>query len=232
MVGRGLAALVQSTGAWLTQIWPWQIHFGSHGGALSAWIHTRRRETGPAGLTSATADTHAHTATSIAMSTTRGVAITAIGNSLPPAAMLVTQVLLAQSLGVSGRGAVAAATAPLMFAVALLALGLPESLTYFVARGGAGRISRQLGISLVALAISGSIGTWLIVVFAQPLSAGSTDLAALMTLASAALVPALLTGALRGVAYAPEVGGSSWRSARLARYSNSARWADFSPSVP
>jgi O-antigen/teichoic acid export membrane protein len=140
------------------------------------------------------------------MSTTRGVAITAIGNALPPAAMLVTQVLLAKSLGVSGRGEVAAATAPLMFAVALLTLGLPESLTYFVARRGAGRISRQLGISLVALAISGSIGTWLIVIFAQPLSAGSNQLAGLMTIASAALVPALLTGALRGVAY----GAQSW----------------------
>jgi O-antigen/teichoic acid export membrane protein len=120
--------------------------------------------------------------------------------------MLVTQVLLAKSLGVSGRGEVAAATAPLMFAVALLTLGLPETLTYFVARGGAGRLSRQLGISLVALAISGSIGTWLIVIFAHPLSAGSNQLAGLMTIASTALVPALLTGALRGVAY----GAQSW----------------------
>lgn len=140
------------------------------------------------------------------MSTTRGVAITAIGNALPPAAMLMTQILLAKSLGVSGRGEVAAATAPLMFGVALLTLGLPESLTYFVARGGAGRISRQLGISLVALAVSGSIGTWLIAVSAEPLSAGSNQLAGLMIIASAALVPALLAGALRGVAY----GAQSW----------------------
>jgi O-antigen/teichoic acid export membrane protein len=140
------------------------------------------------------------------MSTQRGVAITAIGSALPPAAMLVTQVLLAKSLGVSGRGEVAAATAPLMFAVALLTLGLPEALTHFVARGGAGRISRQFRISLVALGISGSMGTWLIVLFAQPLSAGSNQLAGLMTIASAALVPALLTGALRGVAY----GAQSW----------------------
>jgi len=140
------------------------------------------------------------------MSTTRGVAITAIGSALPPAAMLVTQVLLAKSLGVSGRGSVAAATAPLMFAVALLTLGLPESLTYFVARGGAARISRLLGISLIALVISGSIGTWVIVILSQPLSAGSNQLAGLMTIASTALVPALLAGALRGVAY----GAQSW----------------------
>ncbi len=64
----------------------------------------------------------------------RGVAITTVGNALPPAAMLITQVLLAQRLGVSGRGTVAASTAPLMFAVAFLTLGLPEAVTYFVAR--------------------------------------------------------------------------------------------------
>jgi O-antigen/teichoic acid export membrane protein len=120
--------------------------------------------------------------------------------------MLVTQVLLAKSLGVSGRGEVAAATAPLMFAVALLTLGLPETLTYFVARGGTGRLSRQLVISLVALAISGSLGTCLIAILAQPLSAGSNQLAWLMIDAATALVPALLTGALRGVAY----GAQSW----------------------
>src|SRR5947208_4411094 len=140
------------------------------------------------------------------MSATRGVAITAVGNALPPVAMLVTQVLLAKSLGVTGRGEVAAATAPLMFAAALLTLGLPETLTYIVARGGAGRLGRQLKISLVALAISGAIGTWLIAIFAQPLSAGSDQLAGLMTIASTALVPALLTAALRGVAY----GAQSW----------------------
>ena len=140
------------------------------------------------------------------MSGTRAVAIIAIGNALPPAAMLVTQVLLAQSLGVSGRGTVAAATAPLMLAVVLLTLGLPESLTYFVARSGGGRHTRQIGISLAALAISGSIGTSLIAVLAQPLSAGSKQLSGLMTIASAALVPALFTAALRGVAF----GAHSW----------------------
>jgi O-antigen/teichoic acid export membrane protein len=140
------------------------------------------------------------------MSSARAVAITAVGNSLPPAAMLVTQVLLAQSLGVSGRGTVAAATAPLMLAVALLTLGLPESLTYFVARSGGGGHTRQFGISLAAVAISGSIGTLLIALLAQPLSAGSKQLAGLMTIASAALVPALFTATLRGVAF----GAHSW----------------------
>jgi O-antigen/teichoic acid export membrane protein len=140
------------------------------------------------------------------MLVTPGVAITAIGNALPPAAMLVTQVLLAQSLGVSGRGTVAAATAPLMLAIVLLTLGLPESITYFIAQKSVGRFTRQVGISLAALAISGSIGTTLIVLFAQPLSAGNKQLAGLMAVAAAALVPALLTAALRGVAY----GAHNW----------------------
>ena len=140
------------------------------------------------------------------MSLTPGVAITAVGNVVPPAAMLVTQVLLAQSLGVSGRGTVAAATAPLMLGVAVLTLGLPESITYFIAQKGAGRLTRQFGITLAALAISGSVGTALIALFAQPLSAGNTQLAGLMVVAAVALVPALLTLALRAVAF----GAHSW----------------------
>jgi O-antigen/teichoic acid export membrane protein len=120
--------------------------------------------------------------------------------------MLITQILLAQSLGVTGRGTVAAATAPLMLAVGLLTLGLPEAFTYFVARSSGGRLTRQFGISLTVLALSGAVGVWLIAAFAQPLSVGSKELADLMTVASVALVPALLTGALRGVAY----GAQSW----------------------
>jgi O-antigen/teichoic acid export membrane protein len=135
------------------------------------------------------------------MSATRAVAITAIGNGLPPAAMLVTQVMLAKSLGVSGRGEVAAATAPLMFTVALLTLGLPEALTHVVARAAGDRFVRQLGISLTALAFSGAFGIVLIAFFAQLLSAGRSEVAKLMVMASAALVPALWTAALRGVAF-------------------------------
>src|SRR5689334_17677634 len=101
------------------------------------------------------------------MSLTPGVVITAIGNTLPPAAMLVTQIVLAQSLGVSGRGTVAAATAPLMLGIAVLTLGLPESIMYFIAQKGARLLTRQFGMTLAALAISGSIGTSLIALFAQ-----------------------------------------------------------------
>ncbi|MFM8856778.1 MAG: oligosaccharide flippase family protein [Actinomycetota bacterium] len=131
--------------------------------------------------------------------------ITTIGNALPPAVLLLTQILLAKSLGVSGRGTVAAATAPLLLAVAIFTLGLPESLTYFVSRDR-GRLVRKVGISLAALVLAGVLGTGLVAYLAQPLSAGSRQLADLMTLAGAALVPALFTAALRGVAY----GAHAW----------------------
>jgi O-antigen/teichoic acid export membrane protein len=140
------------------------------------------------------------------MSLTPGVVITAIGNALPPAAMLGTQVILAQSLGVNGRGVVAAATAPLMLGIALLTLGLPESITYFIAKKGAGRLTRHVSVSFAALMISGSIGSLAIAFFAQPLSSGNKQLAGLMVVAAAALVPALLTASLRAVAY----GTHSW----------------------
>ena len=135
------------------------------------------------------------------MSATRGVAITAIGNFLPPTALLVTQILLAQSLGVDGRGTVAAATAPLLLGVALFTLGLPESLTYFVSAGGHGRLTREFVISLTALAGAGLIGMGLIAFFAQQLSAGGKQLAQLMVIAAFALIPALFAAACRGVAY-------------------------------
>ena len=54
----------------------------------------------------------------------RGVAISTFGNLIAPAAGLITAPILAQSLGVVGRGDVAAATTPLLLATSVLTLGL------------------------------------------------------------------------------------------------------------
>jgi len=118
---------------------------------------------------------------------------------LPPIATLITQVLLAAGLGVAGRGEVAAATAPLMLGIALFALGLPESLTHWVARKSAG-IARMLGVSLAALLTAGVVGSLIIVSLAAILSAGSAQLTTLIMIGSAALPPALVTLAFRGLA--------------------------------
>lgn len=140
------------------------------------------------------------------MSTTRGIAVSAIGYIVPLIAALAAQPILAHGLGVSGRGEVAAATAPLQFAVAMLTLGLPESLTYHVARGAAG-IARAMRMSLLALAFSGLAGCAIIAALALPLSAGDHELAQLIIVATSAVVPALLVTALRGVA----MGRQAWR---------------------
>ena len=140
------------------------------------------------------------------MSAVRGAVITAAGNIFPAIALLVIQVVLARGLGVIGRGEVAAATAPLLFATVLLSLSLPETLTFYVARVGGREIGRQFGCSLITLSASGCIGMLLIAGLAGPLSAGNTQLAELIVLASGALLPALLKGALRGVAF----GAQQW----------------------
>ena len=119
--------------------------------------------------------------------------------------VLITQILLEQSLGVNGRGTVAAATAPLMLAAVFLTLGLPEALTFFVARGVV-RLPTKLIVSLLALGLAGCVGTLTIFLLASPLSVGSGELSDLIRIASLALVPALVTAALRGVA----LGAQQW----------------------
>ena len=59
---------------------------------------------------------------------------TAVGNAVTPAAALISMPILAYNLGVTGRGEVAAATAPLMLAITAATFGLPEAVTYFTAR--------------------------------------------------------------------------------------------------
>jgi O-antigen/teichoic acid export membrane protein len=134
-----------------------------------------------------------------AVSSSRGIAITTLGNVIPPFAALVTQPILAHGLGLFGRGEVAAATAPLMFGVAVLTLGLPESLTYSIARRTAG-LRGAMRLSLGLLVLAGLAGSLIIASLAALLSAGDTALAQLMIVAGCALAPALAVAGLRGLA--------------------------------
>jgi O-antigen/teichoic acid export membrane protein len=133
------------------------------------------------------------------MSMTRGISITVIGNFIPPVAALATQPILARSLGVDGRGEVAAATAPLLLAIIVLGLGVPETLTFFVARH-APRVRTLAWRSLVTLVVSGALGCLAVFALSVPLSGGDEQLAQLMLIATVALVPALVVTGLRGIA--------------------------------
>lgn len=146
------------------------------------------------------------------MSTTRGIAVVTLGNLVPPLAALASQPLLAQNLGVVGRGELAAAVAPLQFASLILTFGIPESFTYFVARRVSGR-SRSLRLGMLALGLVGLAGSGLVAILAPVLSAGDEALARLISLASLALLPTLLVAGMRGIAS----GYQSWGRVALQR---------------
>lgn len=129
-----------------------------------------------------------------------------IGGAFPPLAALATQPILAQSLGVDGRGTVAAAVAPLLLATSVATLGLPEALTYRIARNrstmGSGLL-KSAGFALV----SSVAAVFAILLFSPWLSGGDEALAALMVVASLAVVPSILVALTRGAA----AGLQEWR---------------------
>lgn len=129
----------------------------------------------------------------------KGVAISAIGNLLPPAAGLATAPILASALGPSGRGELAAATTALVLAVSISTLGLPQALIYYSARKG--HSHRQLALKITAgLGIAGLLATACLYMLSDTLSAGNQHLAKLISYAGLAISPALIMASLRGIA--------------------------------
>ncbi|WP_341358876.1 oligosaccharide flippase family protein [Georgenia sp. M64] len=141
----------------------------------------------------------AHGGSSPSAPLARAVLTTVVGNLAPAVAALVAAPILAQSLGVTGRGELAAATAPFLLAVTLATLGVPESATYAIARNQAvaSRVTRR---ALAVLAGAGAVATLAVVLLAGVLAGGDADLAALVMLGAAAIVPALAVGVLRATA--------------------------------
>jgi len=129
----------------------------------------------------------------------RSVVITTLGNVAPVVAGLATAPVLAQTLGVDGRGELAAATAPLLLALGAITFGVPESITYHVARA-VGRVKAMMIRAGVVLGLAGAISTAVVILLSQQLSGGSPELAHLIGLAAFAITPGLLVGAARGVA--------------------------------
>ncbi|WP_148222521.1 lipopolysaccharide biosynthesis protein [Rhodococcus opacus] len=121
------------------------------------------------------------------------------GNLAPPFFMLFVSVLLARELGVDGRGEVGAAVAPYLLATSIAAFGVPDAVTYFVARHGG--VTRQLARFATAIMAGG--GAAVAVAFfclRGVLSGGLPSVATGMAWASLAIVPVLFVGLVRGVA--------------------------------
>ncbi len=136
--------------------------------------------------------------------------LTSLGNALSPASSLITLPIMAHTLGVAGRGAVAAATAPLLFGNAFAAAGLPDAMVYFVAKNNI--FAPQLLRRLSALAIvSGLIATGGVMALARPLSGGDPSLARYIMLAATAIPATLIVSVSRGLA----VGLQRWRYVRV-----------------
>ncbi|AFR47698.1 lipopolysaccharide biosynthesis protein [Gordonia sp. KTR9] len=130
----------------------------------------------------------------------RSIAIVTLGNLTPLLASLVTAPLLARALGAEGRGLVAAATAPLLVASAALTLGMPDAVTYFVARRV--RTLRTLGLGLLVVCIAGPLGSALIASLSHNLAGDHPDISGLISTVGLMLTPALVALVVRGYARA------------------------------
>lgn len=134
---------------------------------------------------------------------------------LVPAAGVLTQPILAQALGVDGRGELAAAIAPAVLAISVATLGLPDALVYYLAKRPA--LTRRA--LLWAGLLSGAMGLLclLATLLALPfLSGGDEALGQLIVLGMALTVPAMLLGVFRGAA----TGRQMWRTVALEKVVN------------
>ncbi|SFB87673.1 Membrane protein involved in the export of O-antigen and teichoic acid [Nocardioides terrae] len=133
------------------------------------------------------------------MSARRAVLTTTIGNFVPPLISLVCAPMLARGLGIDGRGAVAAAQAPLILAAGLLAIGLPDALTYYIAQHRV--ISAAVAKSSAsAIVLVGAVGMVAIIALSTPMSHRTPSIAHLITIGSLPLIPTLWQLLVRGVA--------------------------------
>lgn len=127
------------------------------------------------------------------------VIVTVAGRLCAPFAALATAPIMAHALGVDGRGAVAAVTAPLFLATTAGTFGVPATVTYSIAQHpGAVRGPLVRGLLLVMLA--GLVVTGALWAARDWSAAGDSDLAALIALASCAVIPSLVVLVLQAVA--------------------------------
>lgn len=139
--------------------------------------------------------------------------ISLVGNLFPPMAMLVTAPILAHGLGVDGRGAVAAAAAPLTLAITAATFGIPDAMTYLIARNPRTlRAATRVGSTLIiATALLVTVG---VILAAHWLSGGVTDAGKLVVVAAFAITPTLLIAVVRAGA----AGLHRWRLVSIERF--------------
>jgi O-antigen/teichoic acid export membrane protein len=124
---------------------------------------------------------------------------TALGNLALPAAVFATAPILARSLGVTGRGELAAASAPLLLMTTVGTIGIPDAITFLIARQPRlARLAIRRGAALLAAA--GFLAMIATVAMAKVISDHRPNVEHLIVLTSVTIVPVLMVGALRGAA--------------------------------
>lgn len=129
----------------------------------------------------------------------RSVGVSLVGNMFSPVAAIATAPILTHSMSVADRGLVAGATAPLMFALVIGTIGLPEAATHFIA-ANVTAAKTVFVRSLLQVLSSGLIVFGALWMLAPIIASGNENLSDLIRLCGLALIPGLVTGLLRGVA--------------------------------
>jgi len=126
----------------------------------------------------------------------RSVFRNAVGNLAGPIGGLLSAPVLAQAVGVDGRGAVAAVSAPILLAAVIAGFGLPDAMTYFVARSPG--VMRRIRRRVIVLAMATATATATVVALGAPvLLADPPSRELLAVLAASTIVPSAVIGVLR-----------------------------------
>ena len=145
----------------------------------------------------------------------RAVLLMTVTSFLVPAAGVITAPILARALSSAGRGELAAALAPAALTLAAATLGLPDALTFYLAKHPRATRPTLLWASAITVGLGGiCLG---VTALALPfLSAGDPALQKLILLATAITIPALVINVFRGAA----IGRQMWRAVAIERLIN------------
>lgn len=143
----------------------------------------------------------------------KAMALSALANLAAPAAGFAVAPILAQALGAEQRGVVAAATAPLLLMTTLAMFGIPEAITYLVAKNPANARS-ALKKGLLCLGITATLATVLVLSVAEGLSGGNKPAEELIRLAALFILPTTIISGMRAL---PR-GLHQWKYVNLEKY--------------
>lgn len=137
----------------------------------------------------------------------RAMAFMTTTSMLVPVIGVASAPVLARALGVEGRGEVAAAMAPAALVVAVGTLGLPEALTYHLARRPEAA-RRALASSSAISLLLGALCWTLSWAFADALTGGDSSLVGIMLVGTALALPTMVVGLLRAAAAGLQMWGT------------------------